>query len=67
MTKAYSNSQGILYKFIIEQSSRSFRSTSSDESWQKKTNSIPSAVFVPKDAEGYYFLATVPKNYEGVG
>ena len=32
---------------------------------KKKTNSIPSAVFVPKDAEGYYFLATVPKNYEG--
>lgn len=67
MSKAYSNSQGILYKFTTEQSSRSFRSTSSDESWQKKTYSIPTAVFVPKDADGYYFLARVPENYEGGG
>jgi hypothetical protein len=53
---ANSHAKGILYTFLKKPSSRSFRSSSSNEPWVKKTYSIPTSVFVPTDADGYFFL-----------
>ena len=63
--RAYNHPQGTIYMFANTESSRTYKATAMDQNWEPKTYSIPTAVFVPKDAKEYFFLSRASKPKDG--
>ena len=66
--RAYNHPQGTIYMFANIESSRTYRAAAMDQNWILKTYLIPTAVFVPKDTQEYFFLSRPanPNNANGL-